>query len=366
MKNSIGNNIVLTLFGESHSEAIGAVLDGMPCGISVDIDFIKKRLEARRPHGNNETGRVESDDFSIISGVFNGFTTGEPICIIIKNSNVRSQDYEKIRHLARPSHADYVSHLVHEGFEDYRGGGHYSGRLTAPIVALGALCQKMLEDIGIYVGTHILSCGKVEDKSFDDDVDVLDGEIKSVNSKLMPVINDIEEKIDKEIDVVRQNQDSIGGVIQTAISHMPAGVGEPWFNSVEGALSNAVFSIGGIKGIEFGAGFKYKELTGRTGNDELYNDNGVIKTYSNNCGGINGGISNGMPIVFNCAVKPTPSISATQRTIDLDTMENTTININGRHDPAIIRRICPVVNSLTCIVLCDLLKTRFSNSIFTK
>jgi chorismate synthase len=355
--NSIGKNIVLTLFGESHSETIGAVLDGMPCGIMVDERFIAESLAARRPSGVNETARVEKDEFKIASGVFNGYTTGEPICILISNSNVRSSDYGEMRFLARPSHADYVSHVVHKGFEDYRGGGHFSGRLTAPIVAAGAICRQLLESRGILVGTHILVCGKAEDKPFNSVQAVLDEEIRKVNGKKFPVIGDVEETMVAEIDAVRMNQDSIGGIIQTAISNLPVGVGEPWFGSVEDTIANAMFSVGGIKGVEFGAGFGFSNLTGRTGNDEFYNDNGVVKTYTNNNGGVNGGYSNGMPVVFNCAVKPTPSIAAPQRTVNMQSLENETLCIKGRHDPAIIRRICPVVTALTSIVVCDMLKT---------
>ena len=364
MRNSLGSSIILTLFGESHGSTIGATLDGMPCGIPVDEDFIRRELARRRPQGAKETRRVESDDFRIISGVFNGKTTGEPLCILIENADTRSVDYDKTHLLARPSHADYVSHLVHEGFEDYRGGGHFSGRLTAPIVALGAICRQMLENIGIKIGTHILSCGAASDSNFADDENLLDRQIDAVNGKDFPVIYDIAQAIEKEIEAVRTNQDSIGGVIQTAVTHIPAGIGEPWFSSVEGTIANAMFSIGGIKGVEFGLGFGFKDKTGRTANDELYSEGGCIKTYTNHNGGINGGYSNGMPIVFNCSVKPTPSISAPQRTVNLETLENTMIEISGRHDPAIIRRICIVANSLTAIVVCDMLKSRFSNAIF--
>ena len=367
MRNSIGHDIVLTLFGESHSDMIGAVLDGLPAGIEIDNGFIESQLARRRPQGSKETARVEMDNYKIVSGVFNGFTTGEPLCILMENTNTMSKDYEKTRALARPSHADYVSHIVHNGYEDYRGGGHFSGRLTAPIVALGAICQKMLENIGIYVGTHILSCGKVSDRNFSGDSSVLENEIKNVNSKQLPVLNFIDEQIENEIAAVRAEKDSIGGVIQTAIVGLPVGVGEPWFGSLEGVLANAMLSIGGIKGIEFGLGFGFGApgCTGKSANDEFYStEDGRVMTYTNNNGGINGGYSNGMPVVFNCAVKPTPSIASAQRTINMETGENEIIEIVGRHDPAIIRRVCIVACSLTCIVLCDMLKTKFSNNIF--
>ena len=367
MSNTIGKNITLTIFGESHGQAIGAVLDGMPCGIEVSEEYISQALSRRRPGGTGETSRVEPDNFQILSGVFNGMTTGEPICITIENTNTRSGDYEANRFLARPSHADYVSHIVHKGFEDWRGGGHFSGRITAPIVALGAICSKTLDGIGIKIGTHILRCGNVSDIPFDSvDSEALEAQISSVNGKHFPLIDDVEKEIEDAIDVARRNQDSIGGIIQTAICHLPVGVGQPWFDSLEGMLANGMLSIGGIKGIEFGLGFGFAAGTGRTCNDAFANESGKVKTLTNNNGGINGGYSNGMPVVFNCAVKPTPSIASEQKTVNISTGENTTIKITGRHDPAIIRRICPVVSAMTAIVICDALKTSFSNSIFEK
>ena len=367
MSNTLGHNITLTLFGESHGSSVGAVLDGMPCGIEVREEYIAAALAARRPSGNGETSRVEADNFKIVSGVFNSYTTGEPICILIENSNVRSVDYEANRFLARPSHADYVAHVARKGFEDPRGGGHFSGRLTAPIVALGAICTKALDNIGIKIGTHILSCGGVNDIPFDStDTEALDGQIAEVLSRHFPVLGDVKEKMSGAIESARLNQDSVGGIIQTAVTHLPAGVGEPWFDSLEGMLANAMLSVGGVKGIEFGLGFGFARTTARACNDAFYNDGGTIKTITNNNGGINGGYSNGMPVVFNCAVKPTPSIAAEQRTVNMETGEDSTIKITGRHDPAIIRRICPVANAVTAIVICDALKGAFSNSIFEK
>lgn len=366
MKNTLGTYITLTLFGESHGETIGAVLDGMPAGIPVDLDLIAAHLAKRRPCGITDTARVEPDNFRVVSGTFNGFTTGEPICLLIENSNTRSGDYEANHLLARPSHADYVSHIVHKGFEDWRGGGHFSGRLTAPIVALGAICSSALENIGIKIGTHILNCGGVEDEAFDSvDAAKLDAQIAEISDKNFPVIAPIEEQMTTRINTARMEADSIGGTIQTAVTHLPAGVGEPWFGSLEGVLANAMLSIGGIKGIEFGLGFGFKDATGSGCNDAFYSDMGHVKTYTNNNGGINGGYSNGMPVVFNCAVKPTPSIAREQHTIDMSTGHNATISVTGRHDPAIIRRICPVVSAVTSIVICDMLKGAFSNSIFT-
>ncbi|MCF0172837.1 MAG: chorismate synthase [Bacteroidales bacterium] len=367
MNNTIGRNVRMTLFGESHGSAIGAVLDGFAAGVEVDEAFIARQLSRRRPQGSKETARVERDDYRIVSGVFNGHTTGEPICIIIENGDCRSADYEQTRLLARPSHADFVSHLVHNGYEDYRGGGHFSGRITAPIVAVGAICLTALRKAGIEVGTHILRCGNACDTPFETvDDEVLSAQIREVEGKDFPVIMDgAEKEMSLEIEQVRREGDSIGGIIQTAVTNLPAGLGAPWFGSVEGELANAMLSIGGVKGIEFGLGFGFADVTGKSGNDCFAaGRNDRIRTTTNHNGGINGGLSNGMPVVFNCAVKPTPSIAAPQQTVNMETGEEEMLAIKGRHDPAIIRRISIVVTSMTAIVLCDLIRGRLSNNFF--
>lgn len=360
MSNSIGKNVILTLFGESHGPFIGAVLDGLTSGIKVDESFIKNQLSKRRPIGNIDTLRVENDNFQIISGVYNGYTTGAPICIIIPNENVNSNDYSKNYGIARPSHVDYVSYMKYHGYEDYRGGGHFSGRLTTPIVALGSICIQALLSKNIKIGTHILECGSVLDQNFQE----FEKEIDLINLKNIPVIKNIETDLENEITKVKNNNDSIGGVIQSAIINLPVGLGEPWFDSFEGVISNALFSIGGIKGVEFGSGFNYKNLVGSSANDEFSLDNDKVITITNHNGGINGGITNGMPVVFNAVVKPTPSIGKEQNTINFIENELTTLKINGRHDPAIIRRICIVVTSLVAIVTCDMLITKFGIDYF--
>lgn len=361
MKNSIGKNIILTLFGESHGPAIGAVLDGFPPGVKIDEMYINEQLSKRRPSGQIETSRIESDHYQIISGVFNGVTTGAPICVLIANENIKSADYEKHYGKARPSHTDYVAYMKYHGFEDYRGGGHFSGRLTTPIVFFGSICQQLLTSKNIYLGTHILKCGSVNDQSFND----VENEVKLINQKHIPVIKNIEKQIEAEIIKASQSQDSIGGIIQTAICNLPVGIGDPWFDSVEGTIANAVFSVGGIKGIEFGAGFKFSDMNGSVANDELrYDEKEQVISLTNNNGGINGGITNGMPVVFNMVVKPTPSIGQTQQTIDFIKKENTTLTLVGRHDPAIIRRICIVVTSIVAIVICDLLVQKYGQDYF--
>jgi chorismate synthase len=354
MKNSLGTSVILTLFGESHGSEIGAVLDGFAPGIPVDEAFIAAQLAKRRPQGRTDTARREPDAFRIVSGVFNGRTTGAPICILIPNSDTRSADYEKSLGLPRPSHADYVAHVKYAGYEDWRGGGHFSGRITAALVAVGAIALAALRSKGIRIGTHILRCGDVRDAEFND----LEHEMEILESKDFPVISPVEEAMTEQILAAREQGDSIGGIIQTAVTGLEAGIGEPWFSSLEGVLANALFSIGGIKGVEFGSGFGFADLRGSQANDAFCLEDKQIRTKTNHNGGINGGISNGMPLVFNCAVKPTPSISQPQQTVNLLTGEEATLQLTGRHDPAIIRRICPVVTSLVGIVLCDQLALR--------
>ncbi len=354
MKNSLGTSVILTLFGESHGSEIGAVLDGFAPGIPVDEAFIAAQLAKRRPQGRTDTARREPDAFRIVSGVFNGRTTGAPICILIPNSDTRSADYEKSLGLPRPSHADYVAHVKYAGYEDWRGGGHFSGRITAALVAVGAIALASLRSKGIRIGTHILRCGDVRDAEFND----LEHEMEILESKDFSVISPVEEAMTEQILAAREQGDSIGGIIQTAVTGLEAGIGEPWFSSLEGVLANALFSIGGIKGVEFGSGFGFADLRGSQANDAFCMEDKQIRTKTNHNGGINGGISNGMPLVFNCAVKPTPSISQPQQTVNLLTGEEATLQLTGRHDPAIIRRICPVVTSLVGIVLCDQLALR--------
>ncbi len=354
MKNTFGQSIALTLFGESHGAAVGCVIDGLPAGIGVDEEKINSALALRRPSGETDTARKEPDEFKILSGVFGGHTTGTPISIVIPNVNTKSGDYSY--GVARPSHADYAAHCKYHGFEDWRGGGHFSGRITAALVAAGAILSSALENVGVSVGTHILSCGGVLDREFGD----VKEEINALKNKDFPLLDSgKKEEMVAEILAARSEGDSIGGITQTAIAGLPAGVGEPWFDSLEGVISHAIFSIGGIKGIEFGAGFKTAEMRGSQFNDPMCYKGGRVVTATNNNGGINGGISNGMPIIFNCAVKPTPSIYKPQQTVDFVKMEQTELQISGRHDPAIIRRICPVLNSVAALAVCDMLSLRF-------
>ncbi len=359
MKNTFGNSLTITLFGESHQDFVGIVADGVCPGLVVDEELITLYLNKRRPDFY-ESKRREKDEFKILSGVFNGKTTGTPLTIVIKNNDTLSTSYQ--RGIARPSHCDYTAYLKYHGFEDYRGGGHFSGRLTAPIVALGAILMPYLNNHGISIGTHILKLADFVDRDFSDksDIDLL-------NNSDFPVLEySLKEKMIKKIENVRYNGDSIGGVIQTGIFGIKKGLGEPYFDSIESLISHAMFSVGSIKGIEFGKGFSFAKGLGSELNDELFMENGEIYTKTNNNGGITGGITNGMPILFNCVVKPTPSIKKEQDTVDFIKNENTKISVKGRHDSAIIRRICPVTDSLCAIVIADILSARFGTDYLIK
>ena len=356
MKNTFGSSVAVTLFGESHGEMTGAVLDGMAPGIPVDTEFIARRLSLRRPSGATGTQRHEADEFSIVSGVYDGKTTGTPLCILIPNRCADSGDYEKIRDIARPGHADYSARCKYHGFEDSRGGGHFSGRLTAALTAAGALAYSALRGRGIAIGTHIARCAGVHDRGFID----LEKDIEALENMDLAVLDEAAaQEIRERIESAGREGDSVGGILETAVTGLPAGVGEPWFDTVEGVLSHALFSIPGIKGVQFGAGFDMADAYGSEYNDPFAVKDGRIVTETNNNGGINGGITNGMPVLFRCAVKPTPSIFKTQKTVDFARCEETELTISGRHDPAIIHRARIVVDSVAALALCDLLAGRF-------
>lgn len=356
MKNTFGNSVTITLFGESHGPQIGAVLDGIAPGIEVDLEFVRKQLNLRKPHGRISTQRIEADEPYIVSGVFEGKTTGTPICILFENNNTKSKDYSAIKDMMRPGHADYTAMEKYHGFADYRGGGHFSGRLTTPIVAAGAILIDALKKKGIHIGTHIRKCGMIVDRTFADYV----RDIEQVNELTFPVLDsEAAEQMRQYIELAAEEGDSVGGVLETVVTGLPSGVGEPWFDTLEGMLSHGIFSIPAVKGIEFGSGFAFAEMKGSEANDafELAQDQIITKTNRN--GGINGGITNGMPVVFKTVIKPTPSIFKEQKTVNIATKENATYQIQGRHDPAIIHRARVVVDSITAIVLCDMLALRY-------
>ncbi len=355
MKNTFGNQFTITLFGESHGEAIGAVIDGLASGIPLDLSFIEDMMQKRKAKGNISTQRHESDKIQIVSGYFNGYTTGTPLTILIKNEQNHSKDYEKTKDILRPSHADYTAELKYGGYQDYRGGGHFSGRITAPLVACGAIAMQILNQKGIFIGSHIKQLHHLFDISFVNDEKLLEQQIKKMNESDFAVLDSsIKQKMIAHIEETAKQKDSIGGVLESAIVNIPPGIGEPFFDSIESRLSHLLFSVPAVKGVEFGLGFDFANHYGSEINDEfIYKDN-KIKTRTNFNAGINGGISNGMPILLKTVIKPTPSIFKEQNTINKKTLENTVLSIQGRHDPAIIHRARIVVDSVLAIGILDL------------
>lgn len=351
-----GNNIRISIFGESHGNAIGVNIDGLPSGFPVDMDKVMNEM-ARRAPGKSplSTTRKEGDIPEILSGYFEGKTTGTPLCAIIRNSNTKSKDYSKLKSVMRPGHADYTGAIRYNGFNDYRGGGHFSGRITAPLVFAGAICRQILESKGIIISSHVNSIGSIKDKSFLD-VELNEELIKSFKGKELPLINSsLEESMREEIINARMNMDSIGGTIECVVLGIDAGIGNPFFDSVESTLAHLIFSVPAVKGIEFGKGFDISKMKGSEANDEYYLDGKNIKTKTNNNGGILGGITNGMPIVFNVAIKPTASIFKEQSTVNIATMEETKLIIEGRHDPCIVQRALPVIEAVTAIGILELM-----------
>jgi len=349
-----GNNLKLSIFGESHGPCVGITIGGIKSGIKIDLDFIKKEMKRRAP-GQNEytTTRLEEDDFEILSGIFNGYTTGSPICVIIKNTNTISKDYSELKYKMRPGHSDFGAFTKYNGFNDYRGSGHFSARITAGLNFSGALAKQILKQDGIVVGAHIKSIGTIEDEYFDK-VNTDEALLENISKKDFPVIDDSKlEKMRREILSAKEELNSIGGVIECAIINAPCGIGEPFFDSVESSIAHLAFSIPAVKGIEFGEGFQIAKMKGDRSNDELYIENGQIKTRTNNNGGIIGGITNGMPIIFRVALKPTSSIPKLQNTVDIDKMENTTLIVKGRHDPCVAVRAVPLIESIGAIAILD-------------
>lgn len=328
--NTIGENIKLTIFGESHGDAIGMVLDGFPVGEQIDMEQVKQELSRRAPAGSEITsGRKETDIPSIISGLFNGHTTGSPICAMIPNLDIDSTTYHP--ELPRPGHADLAAQIKFKGRSDFRGGGSFSGRLTAPMVLAGALCKQVLFRHKVIVEAEIIQIGEVTRESAED----FDFAMK------------------KEILAARSNGDSVGGVVECTVSGMPAGLGGLMFGGMESRIAQAIYAIPGVKALEFGAGFEIAKMRGSQANDPIVMEDGRIFTETNNAGGINGGITNGMPLVLRCAFRPTPSISREQKTVDLLKQENTTIRTLGRHDPCIVPRALPVVEALVAFCILD-------------
>jgi len=361
-----GNKLKISIFGESHGEAIGVVIDSLPPGIELDIAYIIKQMMRRAP-GKSEltTSRNESDFFHILSGYFNNKTTGSPLCAIIYNEDKMPKDYSILKNNMRPGHSDYPAFVKYSGFNDYRGGGHFSGRITAPLLFAGAVAMQILEKYkNIFIGSRIKSIYNIEDNIIPDlNADL----IQSLKNMEFPVLSDEKRILMKSaILKAKEEDDSVGGIIETFIINMPAGLGEPFFDSVESRLSQMIFSIPSVKGIEFGAGFNIAKMRGSSANDPYYIKEDQILSESNNNGGIIGGITNGMPIIFRAAIKPTPSISLLQKTVNIPSMENTELQIKGRHDPCIVPRILPVIEGAAALVVLDLMLERNGELWITK
>ena len=320
-----------TIFGESHGPAIGVVMTGLPGGLELNMDAVAAEMARRAPgKDKTSTARKEADKVQILSGMFEGKTTGTPLCAVIPNTDTRSKDYSKLKDLPRPSHADYTASVRYSGYADYRGGGHFSGRLTAPLVFAGAVAKQILAQRGINVASRI---------------DLLGG-----------VANPTAEQIDEIILAAKADADSVGGAVQCIVSGVPAGFGAPDLGeNVEGIFAKHLFAVPGVKGIEFGAGFGFANMRGSEANDPFVMEGDTVRTLTNHAGGINGGITNGMPLVFRVAMRPTPSIGKQQQTVNLSAKTNETLNIEGRHDPCIVKRALPVIETAAALAVCEIM-----------
>lgn len=357
MSSITGNKLKVSIFGESHGEGIGVVIDGLPSGIELDLNYVDSQMNRRAPGQNNiSTPRKEDDSYKILSGYFENKTTGSPLCALIMNEDAKSKDYSELKTKIRPGHSDYTGFVKYQGYNDYRGGGHFSGRLTAPLLFAGSIAMQILERKNIFIGSRVKSIYNITDET---QLEFNENEIKKLRSMGFPVLDvQKQQQMQQAIVKAKNEEDSLGGVIETYIINIPAGYGEPFFDSVESKISHMIFSIPAVKGIEFGAGFKITEFTGKETSDEFMIYNNKIITRSNNNGGILGGITNGMPIIFRTAIKPTASIASAQNTVDISKMENSVLNIKGRHDPCIVPRALPVIEGAAALVVLDLMLER--------
>lgn len=356
MSSTYGDKIKISVFGESHGNGIGVVIDGLPAGVKIDMDSVLVQMSRRAPgKDRTATPRKESDLPKVLSGMFGDTLTGAPLCAVIENTNTRSGDYGNLLSCPRPGHSDYTAFVKYNGANDIRGGGHFSGRITAPIVFAGSICRQILSQKGIKIAAHINSIGNVADEPFNP-VSIDDALIDRLNESSFALIdNSVEEKMRSVVEDARMSLDSVGGTIECAVTGIEAGIGEPMFDGVEGVIAKAVFGVPAIKGIEFGKGFELSKLRGSQSNDPFRYKDGKIVTETNNCGGILGGITNGMPIIFRAAVKPTPSIAQKQKSVDLQKKENTELEVHGRHDPCIVPRAVPVIEAVTAIAIANLM-----------
>lgn len=356
MSSVIGEKIRVSVFGESHGEAIGCVIDGLPAGVNLDMNEIYREM-ARRAPGKDKTStpRLEKDIPHILSGVIDNVTTGAPLAMEIQNTNTKSGDYSNLMTVPRPSHSDYPAYVKYNGFNDIRGGGHFSGRLTAPLVFAGAIAKQILAKKGIVVSAHIKRVGSVVDDALDYNC-IDEALLVELNHKPFATISSkAEEQMRSEIENARMSQDSVGGEIECAVIGLPVGVGSNMFDTVEGKLASILFGVPAVKGVQFGIGFDFARATASSVNDEYEIKDGRVATITNNNGGVLGGMTNGAPLVVSVAIKPTPSISQEQRSVNLQTMQNETLVINGRHDPCIVPRAVPVIESAVALGILDLM-----------
>lgn len=354
MSSEIGKNIKVSVFGESHGAAIGAVIDNLPAGEKIDFDELLLFMK-RRQGGNNKysTPRKEADIPEIISGIKDSYTTGAPLCLMIKNENTRSKDYEV--DIPRPGHADFSAYIKYNGFCDLRGGGHFSGRLTAPLCAAGQILMQILKRRGIEIVSHLSSVGEIEDEKLNA-LSLDNTKYCKIKSGGFPTLSEESgEKMQELIIDTRSEGDSIGGCVECGIYGVKAGIGNPIFDGIENKIASSIFGLGGVRGIEFGAGFNASKMKGSKNNDEFYIQDDVVRTKTNNHGGVLGGITTGMPIIFNVAFKPTPSISLEQQSISFSNKQNTNLSVKGRHDPCIAVRAVPCVEAIAAIAIADFL-----------
>lgn len=352
MSSNYGENLKLSIFGQSHGAAIGMTLDGIPAGQKVDMDALQAFLNRRAP-GNHftSTPRKEPDEPEILAGIVDGYTCGAPIAAVIKNTNTRSGDYEELKDIPRPGHADFTAQMKYGGYQDVAGGGHFSGRLTAPLCIAGGMCKQWLENMGIQIAAHIQRIGSISD----DGLDWCNPEIGKIDT-VFPVVNEnAGMKMRNAIADAKKDGNSLGGVVECFVTGLPAGIGDPMFDGVENRIAQIIYGIPAVKGIEFGNGFAAATLTGKENNDAYTIEDGKVRTVTNHCGGILGGITNGMPVVFRVAIKPTPSIASIQQSISLSKMETADLIVKGRHDPCIVPRAVPVVEAAAAIAIYDMI-----------
>ena len=352
MSSTYGENLKLSIFGQSHGPAIGMTLDGIPAGFSVDFDALQTFLDRRAPgQGDWSTPRKEADQPEYLSGIVDGFTCGAPIAAIIRNTNTRSCDYENLKDCPRPGHADFTAQIKYGGFQDPAGGGHFSGRLTAPLCIAGGMCKQWLEEMGIHIGAHIIRIGQESSEGFDP----LQPQLSHVGRFFPTLDADSADRFQAAIAAAKADGDSVGGIIECAITGLPAGLGEPMFGGVESRIAQIVYGIPAVKSVAFGIGEEAASVLGSDCNDAFTVDDGRIVTTTNRCGGILGGITTGMPVLFTAAFKPTPSIAKLQKTVSLSRMEETELQVKGRHDPCIVPRAVPVVEAAAAIAVMDML-----------